>query len=261
MPEGDTVYLSAKNLNAALAGSVVTLFDLRVPTFATIDLTGSVIESVVSRGKHLLMRVGEYSIHSHLKMEGSWHLYRPDTAWQRPEWQARAIIGTEHWTTVGFSLGTLEVVSRDAEDSVVGHLGPDLLGEWDANEAKRRLLAAPETAVSIAVLEQRNLAGLGNEYANELLFLRGLNPTTPLGAVDDLDRLLASAYRLINANKDRSIRTTTGDLRARHSSWVYGRAGLPCRRCGTPIRKSQLGPTPLVQRDVYWCPQCQPERK
>jgi endonuclease-8 len=260
MPEGDTVYLSAKNLNAALAGAVVTRFDLRVPAFSTVDLTGDVIEGVASRGKHLLMRIGAYSIHSHLKMEGSWHLYREGTKWMRPEWQARAIIGTADWTAVGFSLGTLEVVGRDDEESVVGHLGPDLLGpDWDAATARHRLLASPETPIFVAVLEQRNLAGLGNEYANELLFLRGLGPTTPVGAVGDLDGLLATAYRLIHANKDRDIRSTTGDLRARQTHWVYGRVGQPCRRCGTRILTSQLGPTPLIQRDVYWCPRCQPE--
>jgi endonuclease-8 len=261
VPEGDTVYLSAKNLNSALAGGVVTRFDLRVPEFATVDLTGDVIDGVVSRGKHLLMRVGEFSIHSHLKMEGAWHLYRPESAWQRPAWQARAIIGTADWTAVGFSLGTVDVVSRDDEESVVGHLGPDLLGpDWDADEARRRLLSAPETPVFVSVLEQRNLAGLGNEYANELLFLRGLNPTTPVGAVDDLDGLLSLAHRLIHANKDRSVRSTTGDLRRNKTHWVYGRAGEPCRRCGTRILKAQLGPTPLIQRDVYWCPRCQPEQ-
>src|SRR5690606_18047656 len=110
MPEGDTVWLSAQNLNSALAGAVVTRCDIRVPAFATVDLTGEVIEGVVSRGKHLLMRIGDYSIHSHLKMEGSWHLYRPNSRWQRPEWQARAIIGTADWTAVGFSLGTLDVL-------------------------------------------------------------------------------------------------------------------------------------------------------
>lgn len=259
MPEGDTVYLSAKNLNAALAGHVVTRFDLRVPAFATVDLTGDVIEGVVSRGKHLLTRVGEYSIHSHLKMEGSWHLYRHETTWRRPKWQARAIIATADWVAVGFSLGTLEVVDRTNENSVIGHLGPDLLGQdWDAVEARRRLLAAPETPIFVSVLEQRNLAGLGNEYANDLLFLRGLDPTTPVAAVDDLDALLTTAFRLINANKDRSVRSTTGNLRPGQTSWVYGRAGQPCRRCGSRILKAQLGPTPLVQRDVYWCPRCQP---
>lgn len=259
MPEGDTVYLAAKNLNAALAGHVVTRFDLRVPAFATLDLTGDKIEGVVSRGKHLLMRIGEYSIHSHLKMEGSWHLYRPESRWRRPDFDARAVIATEEWVAVGFGLGTLDVVARSDEDSVVGYLGPDLLGaDWDADEARRRLLTDPETPAYIAVLDQRNLAGIGNEYANELLFLRGVHPTTPIGSAADIDKLLATAHRLLHANKDRAVRSTTGDLRPRRTSWVYARAGEPCLRCGTRIETAQFGPTPLVQRDAYWCPHCQP---
>jgi len=258
VPEGDTVYLSAKNLNAALAGAVVTRCDIRVPAFATVDLTGDVIEGVVSRGKHLLMRIGDYSIHSHLKMEGSWHLYRPETKWSRPEFQARAIIGTADWVAVGFSLGTLEVWDR-AQESELDYLGPDLLGaDWDAALAAANLLRDPEAPVFVAALEQRNLAGLGNEYVNDLLFLRGLNPWRAVGTVD-VDALVSTAHRVINLNKDRSIRSLTGDLRPKQTSWVYGRVNQPCRRCGTRIRKGQLGPSPLIQRDVYWCPRCQPE--
>jgi endonuclease VIII len=258
VPEGDTVYLSATNLNAALAGAVVTRCDIRVPAYATVDLVGDVIEGVVSRGKHLLMRIGDHSIHSHLKMEGSWHLYRPGSPWQRPEFQARAILGTADWVAVGFSLGTLEVWSREQE-AELNYLGPDLLGpDWDAALAAANLLRDPETPAFVAALEQRNLAGLGNEYVNDLLFLRGVHPWRPIGTVD-VDAFVATAHRLITANKDRSIRSTTGNLRPKQTSWVYGRVNQPCRRCGTRIRKSQLGPTPLIQRDVYWCPRCQPE--
>jgi len=259
MPEGDTVWLSATNLNAALAGDVLTRCDIRVPAFATVDLTGQVIDEVVSRGKHLMMRIGEHSIHSHLKMEGSWHLYRPGTPWRRPEWQARAILATEEWTAVGFSLGTLEVLERAKEAEAVGHLGPDLLGpDWDAALAAERLLRDPTVPVFVAVLEQRNLAGVGNVYANELCFLIGAAPTKPVGEVD-VDRMVTLMHRLIHANKSRSIRTTTGDLRPTKTAYVYGRVGKPCLRCGTRIKKGQLGPTPLIQRDVYWCPRCQPD--
>ncbi|MEO7124432.1 MAG: DNA-formamidopyrimidine glycosylase family protein, partial [Lacisediminihabitans sp.] len=172
MPEGDTVWLSAHNLNAALQGQVLTGFDLRVPDFATSDLTGETVHEAVSRGKHLLMRIGEYTLHSHLKMEGAWHLYRPGTPWRRPAFEARAVLDTAEWQAVGFALGITELVPRADEDSVVGHLGPDLLGsEWDAAEAASRLLAGPSVPVFVAVQEQRNLAGIGNEYANELCFL------------------------------------------------------------------------------------------
>jgi endonuclease-8 len=258
MPEGDTVWLAAHNLNAALQGQVLTGFDLRVPAFATADLSGETVHEVVSRGKHLLMRIGDFTLHSHLKMEGAWHLYRHGTPWRRPAHEARAVLETAEWQVVGFSLGITELVARDAEDSVVGHLGPDLLGEgWDAAEASRRLLAAPQTPVFVALQDQRNLAGIGNEYANELCFLRGLAPTRPGGEVADASGTLALARRMLRANRERTIRSTTGDLRPGRTSWVYGRAGAPCRRCGTTILHGTLGATPLTQRDVYWCPRCQ----
>jgi endonuclease-8 len=259
VPEGDTVYLEARNLDAALAGETLTRCDMRVPAFATVDLTGEQVDSVVSRGKHLLMRVGEYSIHSHLKMEGSWHLYRPGTPWRRPAWEARAILGTAGWTAVGFALGTLEVLPRAQEHEAVGHLGPDLLGDdWDAEEASNRLRQHPEVPVFVAVLDQRNLAGIGNVYANELLFLRGLAPALPVGEVSDVDGLVGLAHRLLDANKNRSVRSTTGNVRSGQTSWVYGRAGKPCRRCGTRIAMAKLGASQQTERDVYWCPSCQP---
>jgi endonuclease-8 len=257
VPEGDTVWLAARRLDEALAGSVIVSSDIRVPKFATVDLSGELVHGVASRGKHLLMRIGDFTLHSHLKMEGEWHLYRPGSAWRRPAFEARAVLSTEHYTAVGFALGITEVVPTADEDSVVGYLGPDLLGpDWDAAEAERRLSKHPETTVFVAVQEQRNLAGVGNEFANELCFLRGLAPTTPIGEVD-VAALVALAKRLLEANKLRPIRSTTGDLRSGRTSWVYGRAGLSCRRCGTKILSGRLGPTPIIQRDVYWCPSCQ----
>ena len=257
MPEGDTVYLSAKNLGAALDGARLTRCDIRVPAFATVDLTGEVVDKVASRGKHLLMRIGEFTIHSHLKMEGSWHLYRHGTAWKRPAYQARAILETADWQAVGFELGLLEVVPRSDEEKVVGYLGPDLLGEdWNADAALANLLANPGREVGLALLDQRVLAGLGNVYRAELCFLRGVLPTRPVGEVAHPDKLIALAHRLIQANKDRSTRTTTGRLNGQ-TSWVYGRAGKPCLRCGTRIEHGELGDTELQLRDTYWCPVCQ----
>lgn len=257
MPEGDTVWLTARNLNTALAGQVLTGCDLRVPALSTIDLTGETIHEVRSRGKHLLFRIGDVTLHSHLKMEGAWHLYRPDTPWRRPTFEARAVLRTEEWTAVGFALGILELVTREEEHTVVGHLGPDLLGEWDEEDALARLRSNPSVPIFVALLEQRNLAGIGNEYANELCFLSGLLPTRPVGEVKDLPKVLALARRLLQANRDRVERTTTGDTRPGNRAWVYGRAGKPCRRCGTPIQTAKLGPTPLLLRDSYWCSHCQ----
>ena len=258
MPEGDTVYLTARNLDAALHGAVLTRCDIRVPEFATVDLAGETVHDVASRGKHLLIRVGEFSIHSHLKMEGSWHLYRPGTPWRRPAHQARAILATADWVAVGFELGLLEVVPIDREAELLAYLGPDLLGPgWDAGEAVRRLAAHPDVPIIVALADQRNLAGLGNEYVNELCFLRGVLPTRPVREVTDLPAMVDLAHRLINANRGRSERITTGNARRGAQAWVYGRDGKPCRRCGTPIQRGTLGRTELELRNTFWCPVCQ----
>lgn len=257
MPEGDTVYRAAKNLDAALHGQTLTRTDFRVPAFATVDLTGEVVDDVVSRGKHLLHHIGGSTLHTHLKMEGSWHLYRHGTPWRRPGHRARVVLETTEWVTVGFDLGIVELVPRDASDSVVGHLGPDLLGEdWDPQRALANLERDPGREVGLALLDQRLLAGLGNVYRNEICFLRGVLPTRPIGEVADLPKLVELAHRLIAANKDRVERTTTGTLRGA-TDWVYGRAGRPCRRCGTRILRGTLGESALELRDTFWCPHCQ----
>lgn len=257
MPEGDTVYRSARNLNEVLAGTVLTRCDIRVPAFATVDLTGEMVRDVVSRGKHLLMRVGDYSIQSHLKMEGSWHIYAAGSKWRRPEWQARAILANADYTVVGFELGTLDILKTVDEGGAIGYLGPDLLGpDWDAEVALSNLLRDPDREVGLALLDQRVMAGLGNVYRNELCFLRGILPTRPVGAVNDPARLVQLGKRLIEANKDRVERTTTGNLRGT-TAFVYGREGKPCLRCGTRILHGRLGDTELQLRDTYWCPRCQ----
>jgi len=257
VPEGDTVYRAAKVLAAALDGTVLTRCDIRVPKFATVDLTGETVHGTVSRGKHLLTRVGEFTLHSHLKMEGVWQVYRPGERWRRPEFKARAILGNESATAVGFELGLFEVVRTVDEDSVVGYLGPDLLGpDWDPDLALANIRRDPEREIGLALLDQRNLAGLGNVYRAELCFLRGVLPTTPVGDVKDLERMVALAKKLIEANKDRSERTTTGRLRG-DTAWVYGRDGRGCLRCGTKVIRGELGDTELQLRDTYWCPHCQ----
>ncbi|GAA1440376.1 DNA-formamidopyrimidine glycosylase family protein [Leifsonia poae] len=257
MPEGDTVYQSARRLDTALAGKVLTETDFRVPAFATVDLAGRTVDEVVSRGKHLLARVGDMTIHSHLKMEGSWELYRPGAHWRHPAHQARVILRTEDTTAVGFQLGLLEVISRDREEEAVGYLGPDLLGaDWDAGEAVRRLAEHPDAPIAVALLDQRNLAGLGNEYVNELCFLRGMLPTRPVRDAD-LAAAVRLGHRMIVANRDRTVRVTTGDTRRGRTSWVYGREGELCLRCGTRIQRSELGRNELELRVSYYCPHCQ----
>ena len=255
MPEGDTVWRTALHLDRALSGEVLLETDFRVPAHATLDLSGQTVEATVARGKHLLTRIGaDHSLHTHLKMEGAWHLYKPGTAWRRPAHEARVVLRTEEWTAVGFALGVVEVVARNAEDTVVGHLGPDLLGpDWDEDEALRRLLADPSRPVADAILDQRNLAGIGNLYKNELCFLAGAHPRLPVSEVADLPRLVRRARTALEANKNRVEQTLTGDTRRGRQTWVYRRDKQPCRRCGTRIRVDLQGPEGQ-ERATYWCP-------
>ncbi|AYJ49207.1 DNA-formamidopyrimidine glycosylase family protein [Rhodococcus sp. P1Y] len=257
MPEGDTVYRAANVLRAALEGKVLTGCDIRVPRYATVDFTGHTVEAVLSRGKHLLIRVGGYSIHSHLKMEGTWQVYPRGGKWRKPTFQARAILTTEDSQAVGFELGVLEIVAD--EDDAVGYLGPDLLGpDWDAAKAVENVNADLDRPIGLALLDQRNLAGLGNVYRNEICFLRGIDPRTPVKDAGNIAKVVDLSYRTIVANKDRSQRVTTGDRRAGRHFWVYGRENKPCRRCGTTVEFGLLGDNPLEERQIYYCPYCQP---
>ncbi|MDY0910269.1 DNA-formamidopyrimidine glycosylase family protein [Microbacterium sp. CFBP9034] len=261
MPEGDTVYRTARRLNEALAGAEVTRFELRVPQAATVDFRGFVVRDVVSRGKHLLHHIGDFTLHSHLKMEGEWHVYRGGERWRAAAFRARAVIGAtapsgEAWETVGFDLADISVVPTRDEEQLVGHLGPDPLSPaWDPVEAARRLGADPRP-VHVALQDQRNVAGFGNEYANEILFVRGILPTASANEIDAA-AVIDLGARMIRANRDRSGRIFTGDTRPGRSTWVYGREGRPCRRCGTSIRRGSLGADPTRERIVFWCPVCQ----
>jgi endonuclease-8 len=256
VPEGDTVFRTARRLQTALAGGEVARFELRVPRAAAADLRGETVHDVTPRGKHLLMRIGAWTLHSHLKMEGEWHVYRPDERWRKPAFAARAVVGTVARTAVGFDLAMVDVIPTAEEDRLVGHLGPDpLAADWNPADAARRL-AHDHRDVHVALLDQRNIAGLGNEYVNELLFIRGILPTTPASETDAA-ALVDTGARIILANRDRPVRVFTGDSRAGRTTWVYGRARRPCRRCGTPIREGSLGADPTQERNVFWCPVCQ----
>lgn len=256
MPEGDTVFRTARRLDSALRGREVTRFDLRVPQAATVDLTGQRVHGVVPRGKHLLMRIGDSTVHSHLRMDGAWFVYRPGEKWRHPAFRVRAIVGTSAAETVGVDIAEVKVVPTRDEHELVGHLGPDPLAEdWDVVEAARRL-GADARSIHVALLDQRNVAGFGNEYAAELLFLRGILPETPASEVD-VPALLDLGARTIRANRDRIDRTFTGQTGRGRTDWVYGRARLPCRRCGTLILTGQIGADPTRERVTFWCPNCQ----
>ncbi|AEW96897.1 endonuclease VIII and DNA N-glycosylase with an AP lyase activity [Streptantibioticus cattleyicolor NRRL 8057 = DSM 46488] len=233
------MWLTAYRLREALAGRRLVRGELRVPRLAATDLAGRAVEEVVPRGKHLLTRIeGGWTLHSHLRMDGSWQVYRAGERWRGgPQWQVRAVLATAENVAVGYRLPVLALLPTTEEASVVGHLGPDLLGpDWDPEEAVRRLLADPARPVGEALLDQRNLAGVGNVYKSELCFLRGVTPWTPMGDVPGPERLVALARKLLDANKARHGHITTGDPRRGRTHWVYGRLSQPCLRCGTAVR-------------------------
>ncbi|MCX4689678.1 DNA glycosylase [Kitasatospora purpeofusca] len=271
MPEGDSVFRVAARLRAVLAGQVLTVAELRVPAHATAVLAGRRVLEVVPRGKHLLTRLeggtgpggGSRSeegltLHTHLRMDGRWSVFAPGERWTGgPPAQIRVVLGTGLGTAVGYRLPVVELLRTADEQRVVGHLGPDLLGpDWDRAEAVRRLRADPGRPLGEALLDQRNLAGIGNVYANELCYLAGVTPWTPVGELPDLDRLAARAHLLLDANRLRPGHITTGDTRRGRGHWVYNRAGRPCSRCGTLVLTAQHG-TPPQDRPAYWCPYCQ----
>lgn len=260
MPEGDTVWLTAQRLHRALAGRPVTTFDLRVPQLATTDLRGTTVTEVCSRGKHLLTRFDcGLTLHSHLKMDGSWYIGRAgERPRGHPDHVIRAQVGNADWLATGYRVHDLRLVDTAAEAQLVGHLGPDLLGPgWDAGEAVRRLCADPRRSIGEALLDQRNLAGIGNLYKCEVLFIERINPWTAVGEVAHLDHVVATAHRLLRDNRAHPEQSTTGLLARGKAHWVYERAGEACLRCRTRIRRAEQGTAPQ-QRSTYWCPACQP---
>lgn len=273
MPEGDSVWRAAQQLNKALAGQTLTASDFRVPRFATLNLAGWTVEEVVPRGKHLLMRVAgpdqqKLTIHSHLKMEGTWQVYPPGGRWRKPGFTARCVLRTAAADAVGFSLGIVEVVRTADEATIVGHLGPDLLGpDWDPAAAEQRIRAVPDVPIGVALLDQRNLAGIGNIYRCEACFLSGVHPASPVSAVAELRTLMTDAKQLLEANLGPGRRVTilnprgmpVGRMAGRPGYWVYRREHQPCLKCRTPIRRGVLGkPNGEEERDIYFCPKCQP---
>ena len=257
MPEGDTVWLAAKRMHEALGGRVLTTSDFRVPQLATVDLTGRQVIEVVPRGKHMLTRVaGGLTLHTHFRMDGSWHLYRPGDRWTGgADWQVRVVLANAEWEAVGYRLPVVELITDESQ--AVGHLGPDVLADdWDPELALANLRADPDREVGMALLDQRLLAGLGNLYRCEVLYVRGLTPWVRVGDVADLPALVEKGRRLMMANRDRWEQSTTGSLRYGEDHWVFERSGKPCRRCGARILTAEQGPKPYA-RLTYWCPRCQ----
>lgn len=262
MPEGDTVFRACARLHQALAGQVLTRAELRVPALATMDLVGVTVTEVVPRGKHQLIRLDNgLTLHTHLRMDGAWRTVAATAKPPGPNHQIRVILGNDTQTAVGLRLPVVELIETRHEDQVVGHLGPDLLAEdFDLAESVRRIRADPDRSIGEALLDQRNLAGIGTFYRAEILYLQGIHPRTPVAGVADLERLVTRSRLLLQANITRPFQVTTGNTRAGERTWVFERPGKPCRRCGTLIRHEEFGPTGQ-ERLSYWCPHCQPDRR
>ncbi len=269
MPEGDTIYRAARTLHRALAGQPVTRFRSVYPALTRVELTGQTIEAVSARGKHLLMTFsGGLTLHTHMRMHGSWHIYRPGERWQRPARDMRIAIETPRAVAVAFNVPVASLLSaRDlATHPVLAHLGPDLLDPGFDLAAAREGLRASAASLAEALLDQRVVAGIGNVFKSEILFAMRLNPFMRAASVDTgtLERLLVTARKLLAVNvlepADRISfgggRRTTGRMNPNEQLWVYGRGGQRCLQCGSPIQSAKTGPD---ARLTYWCPACQPE--
>ncbi len=260
MPEGDAVRRTALRLDDALAGLRLTRSDVRWPSLANVDLAGATVLGTATYGKHLLTRLDldgqAITLHTHLKMEGSWRVFRGGARWDRPGPTARVVLTAGGVEAVGFSLGLVELVPTADEHRIVGHLGPDLLDpDHDRDEAVRRLVASPERPLGEALLDQTVVAGLGTIYVSEACFVQGAHPLARVGAVADPGRLLDRAARMLAAGVRTGRPVMTGDRRS--PVWVYRRHRQPCLRCRTRIEAGPVGPAGR-ERTLYWCPSCQP---
>ena len=276
MPEGDTIFRAARTLHTALAGQIVTRFETGLAQLAALDrdqpIAGRAVEQVTAAGKHLLMTLsGGIVLRTHMRMNGSWHIYRPGERWQMPPRAMRILIATADWVAVAFNVYVAEFVRVDQlhRHRPLAALGPDLLGDFDEAQALSRVRQHDAQVVHDVLLDQRVMAGIGNVYKSEILFLTGLHPDTPVKLVADAEwlALMALAQKLLVANiaessgqgieTYRGLRRTTQRMNAEERLWVYGRGGQPCRKCGTRIASRKDGDDARV---TYWCRVCQPMR-
>jgi endonuclease-8 len=277
MPEGDTIFRAARTLHRAMAGQVVTRFESVFPALTRVHedtpITGRTIDRVDSVGKHLLIHFsGDLVLRTHMRMSGSWHIYRPGEAWQRPRIDMRIVIATDQFVAVAFTVPIAEFETEHTlqRDEAIGAIGPDLLSEtFDPEEARQRLRAHDAGTIADTLLNQRAMSGIGNIFKSEVLFVARINPFTPVPALsdDELREIIRIARKLLKANVLTSSGegiTTYNGLRSRSVRaepddrvWVYSRGGQRCRTCGTAIAYRKHGPH---ARGTYWCPQCQPDR-
>jgi endonuclease-8 len=273
MPEGDTIYRAARTLNTALAGQVITRFETALAQLDEVDRTtpvvGRSVTKVAAAGKHLLMTLsGGLILRTHMRMNGSWHIYRPGETWQSSPREMRIVVGSAEWVAVAFNVYAAEFVrEQDLErHRPVATLGPDLLGDFDRSRALQLIQQQGTRPAREVLLDQRVVAGLGNVYKSELLFLSNVHPDTPANRMDEAtwSTILDLARHLLKANVAESAgpgiqtfrgpRRTTGRMNPKDRLWVYSRGGQPCRKCGARIESRKDGDAARV---TYWCPQCQ----
>lgn len=255
MPEGDSIFRAARALQQALAGRTVTRFESVFPRLTRVDadcpMPGRTIDRVEARGKHLLIWFsGDLVLRTHMRMHGSWHIYRPGERWQRPRADMRIIIGTAEFEAVAFNVPVAELTNGRAleRDPAVRELGPDILADvFDAAAIVGRIRHAPDIEIANALLDQRVVSGIGNIFKSEALFAARVHPFARANDLSDADieRVVAAARKLMRASA-RSERPG--------GWWVYGRAGRPCRRCGSPLSRRKQGD---AARSTYWCERCQ----
>jgi endonuclease-8 len=255
VPEGDTIFRAARTLDRALAGRAVARFESVFSrlTRANDDrrIVGRTVERIDARGKHLLIWFsGDLVLRTHMRMRGSWHIYRPGERWQRPHADMRIVIGTAEYEAVAFSVPVAELTgAHDLErDSPLRDLGPDILSEqFDAADVVSRIQALPDAEIANALLDQHCVAGIGNIFKSESLFVARVDPFARVGTLtrEDVSRVVDAARRL--------MRASANGRPAEFS--VYGRGGRPCRRCGTLISRRKQGENARV---TYWCERCQP---
>jgi endonuclease-8 len=261
MPEGDTLYRTADVMRRTLGNDEIVAARGRPGGAQLQRVVGSHVVAVRTRGKHLLVDFDDgLTLHTHLRMHGSWHRYRPGERWRAPADDAVAVLETTRAVAVCFEAPTVELIETKALPlhPVLSKLGPDLLDpEPDLDEAARRVGRASVT-IAEALLDQRLVAGIGNVYRSEVLAHRLVHPLTPASELDEgtVRVVLATAAAMLRANTDGQVRGTVPGAK-RGERYVYRRAGRPCGRCGTPIRSRGLGQPPRL---LYWCPSCQPSR-
>ncbi len=276
MPEGDTIFRTARSLGRALGGQAVTGFRSTYPNLTRFHdhapLTGRTVERVESRGKWLLIHFsGGATLATHMLMNGSWHIYRHGERWMQPRFNMRIVIENSQYIAVGFKVPMAEMHTAESlrRNRRIPCSEIDVLSaRFNAAEVTRHLLAHPGETIADMLLDQSVLAGVGNVFKSEVCFVTGIHPYCKIAALsaEQVEAVIAISRKLVGANVledsgDRVVTYLGRGRRTTHASdpgaslWVYGRAGQPCRRCGERIRRRIQGHDARV---TFWCPQCQP---